>query len=95
MWAAMQQKGIRAGDLNDQAAADLFAYFYSARFFEMPGDAGRGKGRSRARLLDLSRFERGAAAESQARESVGIAGNSVALTEPCGNHSPQMLAETQ
>src|ERR1700719_3008961 len=34
MWSAMQGKGIRAGDLNSQAAADLFAYFYSARFFE-------------------------------------------------------------
>ncbi len=34
---------MRAGDLDEQAAADLFAYFYSARFFEKPGDAGRGK----------------------------------------------------
>jgi mono/diheme cytochrome c family protein len=43
MWAAMRVSGIQAGDLNEQAAADLFAYFYSAGFFEMPGDAGRGK----------------------------------------------------
>jgi len=43
MWAAMRERGIRAGDLNEQAAADLMAYFYSARFFEKPGDAGRGK----------------------------------------------------
>jgi mono/diheme cytochrome c family protein len=43
MWAAMRVRGIQAGDLNEQAAADLFAYFYSAGFFEMPGDAGRGK----------------------------------------------------
>ncbi len=43
MWAAMRDRGIRAGDLNEQAAADLFAYFYSARFFEKPADAGRGK----------------------------------------------------
>jgi len=43
MWAAMRQQDIRAGDLNEQAAADLFAYFYSARFFESPGDAARGK----------------------------------------------------
>lgn len=43
MWAAMRARGIQAGDLNEQAAADLFAYFYSAGFFEMPGDAGRGK----------------------------------------------------
>jgi len=43
MWASMRDRNIRAGDLNEQAAADLFAYFYSARFFEKPGDAGRGK----------------------------------------------------
>jgi mono/diheme cytochrome c family protein len=43
MWAAMRDRDIRAGDLDEQAAADLFAYFYAARFFEKPGDAGRGK----------------------------------------------------
>lgn len=43
MWAAMRDRDIRAGDLNEQAAADLFAFFYSARFFDKPGDAGRGK----------------------------------------------------
>jgi mono/diheme cytochrome c family protein len=43
MWAAMSDRNIRPGDLDDQGAADLFAYFYSARFFEKPGDAGRGK----------------------------------------------------
>jgi cytochrome c2 len=43
MWASMRERNVGAGDLNEQAAADLFAYFYSARFFEKPGDAGRGK----------------------------------------------------
>jgi len=43
MWASMRTRNIAPGDLNEQAAADLFAYFYSARFFEKPGDAGRGK----------------------------------------------------
>jgi cytochrome c2 len=43
MWASMQERDIRAGDLDEQAAADLFAYFYATRFFERPGDAGRGK----------------------------------------------------
>ncbi|MGI8992441.1 MAG: c-type cytochrome [Bryobacteraceae bacterium] len=47
MWTAMRERGISPGglkeQLNEQAAADLFAYFYSVRFFEKPGDAGRGK----------------------------------------------------
>jgi len=43
MWASMRASDIHAGDLDEQAAADLFAFFYSARFFELPGDAARGK----------------------------------------------------
>ena len=43
MWASMRDRDIRAGNLDEQAAGDLFAYFYATRFFEKPGDAGRGK----------------------------------------------------
>lgn len=43
MWASMRDRGVQAGDLDEQKAADLFAYFYAARFFDRPGDAGRGK----------------------------------------------------
>ncbi len=43
MWSALGGREVNAGDLNEQAAADLFAYFYAARFFERPGDGGRGK----------------------------------------------------
>lgn len=43
MWSSLRARGVVPGDVNEQAAADLFAYFYSARFFERPGDAGRGK----------------------------------------------------
>ena len=43
MWTTIQAENVKVGDINQQAAADLFAYFYSARYFEMPGDAARGK----------------------------------------------------
>jgi mono/diheme cytochrome c family protein len=43
MWSAMSASGLHAGDVDEQAAADLFAYFYSMRFFEKPGDGARGK----------------------------------------------------
>ena len=43
MWAAMRQQGIVKSTLSPESAADLFAFFYSSRFFEKPGDAGRGK----------------------------------------------------
>jgi cytochrome c2 len=43
MWASMRERQITAGELDQQAAQDLMAFFYAARFFEQPGDAGRGK----------------------------------------------------
>ena len=43
MWSAMQAKGVTKSTLSEQSAADLFAYFYSTRYFDKPGDAGRGK----------------------------------------------------
>src|ERR1041385_8221781 len=43
MWGAMEAAGIERPKLSAGDAADLFAYFYSARFFDKPGDAGRGK----------------------------------------------------
>jgi cytochrome c len=43
MWAAMDRKGVARPEPGEQQAADLFAYFFAARFFEQPGDAGRGR----------------------------------------------------
>jgi mono/diheme cytochrome c family protein len=43
MWPAMRRQGIVRATLSPESAADLFAYFVSARFFEKPGDAGRGR----------------------------------------------------
>ena len=43
MWAGMKKQGIVKAELSRESAADLFAYFVSARYFEKPGDAGRGK----------------------------------------------------
>jgi mono/diheme cytochrome c family protein len=43
MWGAMKSKGIAKSEMTPDIAADLFAYFVSARFFDRPGDAGRGK----------------------------------------------------
>jgi len=43
MWAAIKEKKTTVGQLTDQDASDLFASFSAARYFENPGDAGRGK----------------------------------------------------
>ena len=52
MWAAMKKQGIVKSQLSAEAAADLFAFFVSARYFEQPGDAGRGKRLFTARHCD-------------------------------------------
>lgn len=43
MWAAMRQRGTPIPELSEQDAGDLFAFFYSSRYFDRPGDAARGK----------------------------------------------------
>jgi len=43
MWAGMKKRGIVKAELSPESAADLFAWFVSARYFERPGDAARGK----------------------------------------------------
>lgn len=43
MWTAIEQAGIARPKLTSDRAADLFAFFYAARYFEQRGDAGRGR----------------------------------------------------
>ena len=43
MWTETRLRTTPRPALDAQQAADLFAFFYSLRFFEEPGDAGRGK----------------------------------------------------
>src|SRR5438552_4809297 len=43
MWSAIEGAGIEKPKLSPEAAADLFAFFYSSRFFDKPGDAARGQ----------------------------------------------------
>jgi cytochrome c2 len=90
MWAAMRERDIRSGDLDEQAAADLFAYFYSARFFEKPGDAGRGKQvleRGCTRCHGLNSAIEPAARPVLQWQSVNTP---FVLAEAMWNHLPQM-----
>jgi len=43
MFGALKTAGIEKPKLTPGDAADLFAYFYSTRFFDKPGDPARGK----------------------------------------------------
>jgi mono/diheme cytochrome c family protein len=91
MWAEMRKDGIKPPAMSDQQAADLFAFFYSRRYFERPGDAGRGK-----RVFT----EKGCAGcHSMTAEGTGPAVSTwgsltdpVALIGAMWNHAPKMQA---
>lgn len=43
MWEDMAERNIRRPSLSRRDAEDLFAYLYSVRYFDKPGDSGRGR----------------------------------------------------
>ena len=94
MWAAMRERDIRAGDLDRQAAADLFAYFYATRFFERPGDAARGKrafaGLGCGGCHGLTSAVRPMVKPVNQWEELK---DPIALAEAMWNHRPRMLEE--
>lgn len=94
MWGAMRERNLRPGDLNDQAAADLFAYFYSTRMFEKPGDAGRGKqafsNRGCAACHGLTAV---VAPGVKPVSQWDVLADPVILAEEMWNHRARMLAE--
>jgi cytochrome c2 len=100
MWETMRQRGLQVGDqngvLNERDAANLFAYFYSARFFEMPGDAARGKRAFTARgCATCHGLKEGLLPRVKPVAQWESLNDAVALTEAMWNHAPTMLAETQ
>jgi cytochrome c2 len=87
MWAAMRDRQIAAGELDQQGAQDLMAFFYAARFFEKPGDAGRGK-----RAFE-SLGCAGCHRLSEAAKWPALA-DPIALVEAMWNHRSQMQTAT-
>jgi mono/diheme cytochrome c family protein len=95
MWSAIEKQGIAKPQLTEQSAADLFAFFYAARYFDRPGDAGRGKqvfaSKRCADCHGLSSPTSGSAAPPvSAWKAVG---DPIALAAEMWNHAPQMLPE--
>ena len=94
MWAAMTKQGIRKGQLSPESAADLFAYFVGARYFEKPGDAGRGKqifaAKHCADCHGITSSKDPAAPPVAKWESLA---DPVVLAQQMWNHGPQMKAE--
>ncbi|HLH16053.1 MAG TPA: c-type cytochrome [Bryobacteraceae bacterium] len=95
MWSAIRKAATPPRAMDAQAAADLFAYFYSTRYFEKPGDAARGKrifntrGCSGCHGLDQE-LQPGIPPVSRWEDLNRPFG----LTEQMWNHMPRMLAAT-
>ena len=91
MWGAMESAGIETPKLSEEDAADLFAYFYSARFFDQPGDAARGQQSFNARQCGVCHGIEDSKAEGAPPvvkwESLG---DPVALVQQMWNHSYRM-----
>ncbi len=94
MWAAMKQQGVKKGDMTPEKAADLFAYFVSARYFEKPGDAARGKQAFADRhCADCHGITSSPVASAPPVVKWESLADPVVLAQQMWNHGPKMRAE--
>jgi mono/diheme cytochrome c family protein len=91
MWPAMRKEGIVKATLSPESAADLFAYFVSARYFEKPGDAARGKQAFGARhCADCHGITDSKAAGAPPVARWESLADPTVLVQQMWNHGPQM-----
>jgi mono/diheme cytochrome c family protein len=94
MWAAIEQHKIQQPVMDEQASADLFAFFYSLLYFEEQGDAKRGQ-----RLFDsrsCSTCHGTASAKNPAAKPTSqwnSLADPVAMIETMWNHAANMRDE--
>jgi mono/diheme cytochrome c family protein len=94
MWSAMRARGVTPAPLSEQDAADLFAAFYAAHYFDTPGDAGRGKAVfNRAQCSRCHGIDNSPAANAPAVRSWYALSDSVSLVANMWNHAAKMQAE--
>lgn len=91
MWTAMDAAKITRPKLSSDQAADLFAFFFAARYFEQKGDAGRGRkafaDKGCAECHNISSTNGGGGPAVMKWESVS---DSIELSRQMWNHSSKM-----
>jgi mono/diheme cytochrome c family protein len=96
MWAAMKAKGISKPGLSEREAADLFAYFFTTRYFGRAGHPGRGQ-----RVFQVKRCGACHGLDSAVREGTRPAAawqslaDPIALAQQMWNHSVEMRTALQ
>jgi mono/diheme cytochrome c family protein len=94
MWNAFKQRNLMPAPMDEQQAADLFAFFYSLRFFEEPGDAARGKSLFTTRkCASCHGITDSKAPGARPVQEWTATGNPLELVETALNHSVGMHAE--
>lgn len=93
MWSAMEKEKIQKPQLTQENAADLFAFFAATRYFEHPGDAGRGKAVfSSKHCADCHNLTAAAPGGGKAVTSWQGIADPIALAQAMWNHSGPMTA---
>jgi len=94
MWSAFREEHIVLSVLTPQDSADLFAAFYSAHFFDMPSDAGRGKALFTSKACAQC-HGMGSAVNPKARAATqwGATFDAIALVTAMSNHTSAMRDE--
>jgi mono/diheme cytochrome c family protein len=94
MWAAMKKQDVARAELSPESAADLFAYFVSARYFEQPGDAGRGKQLfTSKRCADCHGIETSPNPAAPPVATWGSLADPIVLAQQMWNHGARMKEE--
>ncbi|MBL0160755.1 MAG: c-type cytochrome [Bryobacterales bacterium] len=93
MWTAMDAAKISRPKLDQGQAADLFAYFFAARYFEQKGDAGRGRkafaDKGCAECHNISSTNGGGSGGPAVTKWESVS-DPIELSRQMWNHSPKM-----
>jgi len=89
MWRRMEEKGIHRPALSPQEMADIIAYLFSTRYFDAPGDPGRGKALFLKKRCDLCHGKGKVPDLSNLRGQI----SPILMAQTMWNHGPQMLEE--
>src|SRR6266567_6586868 len=94
MWVETRLRSVARPAMDEQQAIDLFAFFYSLRFFEEPGDAARGKTLFSARkCASCHGVTAPKLANAKPVNQWTASGDPLELVETMWNHSTAMRAE--
>ena len=93
MWEAFEKEKFRYPELGDRDMAHLFAYLYTARYVDEPGDFYRGRQLFKTKECIRCHSFYGEGAKIGPDLSTVIADTPIAWTQAMWNHAPAMEAE--